>query len=238
MGTWRARIGKVSPSRGDNYIYEFYKMIPDNMLLTQIATSVKALTKDNFSRAYDAYAEAALTLAQEGVEIIIIGGGPVFASQGAGSEEALRSRIIRETSLEVIIEISAAAAAIRELGIKKLALISPFLPTVNGTLASYFLGQGFQVPLVRGLGIEKNIEIGKLPEEAAYELTMKSFREGIDVDGFYVSCSRWRTAASIDRLEKETGLPVVTSVQASIWAALKALKINAKIEGYGRLFSL
>src|SRR3972149_11654832 len=100
MGTWRARIGKVSPSRGDNYVYEFYKMIPDNILLTQIATAVKSLTKDNFSRAYDAYEEAALTLVEEGVEILIIGGGPVFVSQGAGRGKRLagESRVRRRSS--------------------------------------------------------------------------------------------------------------------------------------------
>ena len=54
MRSWRARIGKVSPSRGDNYIYEFYKIVPDNILLTTIATTVRQLTPDNFMRAYDA----------------------------------------------------------------------------------------------------------------------------------------------------------------------------------------
>ena len=238
MGTWRVRIGKVSPSRGDNYVYEFYKMIPDNILLTQIATAVKSLTKDNFSRAYDAYEEAALTLVEEGVEILIIGGGPVFVSQGAGSEAALCSRIGKATSLPVITEISAAAAAGKALGIKKLALISPYRQELNGLLAAYFLEKGFQVPLIRGLGIERNIEIGRLPEEAAFDLTMAAFREGEEVDGFYLTCSRWRTAGSIDRLEKETKKPVITSVQATVWAALRALKINDRIEGYGSLFNI
>jgi maleate cis-trans isomerase len=237
MDSWRARIGKVSPSRGDNYVYEFYKMIPDNILLTQMATAVKSLTKDDFSKAYDAYEEAALTLMREGVEILIFGGGPVFVSQGAGSEEALCARLRQATSLQVVTEISAAAAACKALGIRKLALISPYLPPLNGLMAAYFIEKGFQVPVIRGLNIEKNIEIGKLPQGAAYDLTMKTFREDAEVDGFFLTCSRWRTAGSIARLEKETGKPVITSVQATVWSALRALKIPDRIEGYGSLFS-
>jgi len=237
MNAWRARIGKVSPSRGDNYVYEFYEMIPKNILLTQVATTVRSLTKDDFARAYDAYEEAALTLVQEGVEVLIIGGGPVFVSQGAGSEKTLRARLKQATSLTVITEISAAAAAAEALGIRKLALISPYLPPLNGLLAAYFQERGFQVPVIRGMGIEKNIEIGRLPEEASYELTTRAFREGEDVDGFYLTCSRWRTAGNIDRLERETGKPVITSVQATVWAALRELGINDRIEGFGALFN-
>ncbi len=237
MSAWRARIGKVSPSRGDNYVYEFYEIIPKNILLTQVATAVKSLTKDDFAQAYARYEEAALTLVQEGVEVLIFGGGPVFASQGAGSEEALRSRLEKATSLPVITEISAAAAAAEALGIRSLALISPYLPPLNGLLAAYIREKGFEVPVIRGMGIERNIEIGRLPEDAAYNLTMSAFREAEEVDGYYLTCSRWRTAGSIDRLEMETKKPVITSVQATVWAALKELGIDDRISGYGTLFN-
>ena len=36
-------------------------------------------------------------------------------------------------------------------------------------------------------------------------------------------------------LERRTGKPVVTSNQASIWAAFRALGLPASIRGYGRL---
>ncbi len=238
MGSWRARIGKISPSRGDTYLYEFYQIAPKNILLTQIATTVKRLTPDNFSRAFKAYEEAALTLAEEGAQTLIIGGGPVFVSQGPGSEEALCSQIQKATSLSVTTEFSSAADASRTLGIKRLAIISPYREELNGLIQSYFQEKGFQVPLIRGLGIERNIDIGNLPEDESFNLTMSVFREGPEVDGFYITCSRWRTASSIAPLEKETGKPVVTSVQATIWSAFKTLGIKDPILGYGSLFSL
>ena len=237
MDSWRARIGKISPSRGDTYVYEFYRMVPENILLTVISTTVKKLTSDDFARAFEAYENAALTLAEEGAQVLIFGGGPVFLSHGEGSEEALSSRLQKATSLPVTTELSSTVEACRALGMKRLAIISPYREGLNGLFRSHFQGKGFQVPLVRGMGIERNIDIGKLPEDAAFQLAMSAFREGPEVDGFYITCPRWRTASSIALLEKETGKPVVTSVQASIWWAFKTLGIKDSIKGYGRLLS-
>ena len=237
MSSWRARIGKVSPSRGDTYIYEFYQIAPKNILLTVIAATVKKLEPGNFSRAFDAYEEAALTVAKEGAQTILFGGGPVFVSQAPGSEEALCSRLEKATSLSVITEFSSAADASRALGIKRLGIISPYQEKLNGLIQSYFQEKGFQVPLIRGLGLERNIDIGNLPEDAAFNLTLAAFREGPEVDGFYITCPRWRTAASIAALEKETGKPVVTTVQANIWSAFKDLDLKDRISGYGALLS-
>lgn len=237
MSSWRARIGKVSPSRGDNYIYEFYQIAPKNILLTTIATTVKKLEPDNFSRAFKAYEEAALTVAKEGAQTLIFGGGPVFVNQEPGSEAALCSSVKKATSLSVITEFSSAADASRALGVKRLGIISPYREKLNGLIQACFQEQGFQVPLIRGLGIERNIDIGNLPEDAAFNLTMTAFREGPEVDGFYITCPRWRTAASIAALEKETGKSVVTTVQSNIWSAFKDLGIRDRISGYGALLS-
>jgi maleate cis-trans isomerase len=40
---------------------------------------------------------------------------------------------------------------------------------------------------------------------------------------------------AIERIERETGKPVVSTTQATIWAALRAISHNEPIEGYGRL---
>jgi len=237
MSSWNGRIGKVSPSRGDNYIYEFYRIVPENILLTTIATTVKQLKPEDFSKAFDAYEQAALTLAEERVEMVILGGGPVFVSQGAGREADLCARIKKATGLPVITEFASAADACTALNINRLAVISPYTEELNGLITAYFKEKGFQDPLARGLGIQRNIDIAELPEDAAYNLTMNTFKEDPGIDGFYITCPRWRTAASIARLERVTGKPVVTTVQSTVWSAFNTLKIKEPITDYGRLLS-
>jgi maleate cis-trans isomerase len=40
---------------------------------------------------------------------------------------------------------------------------------------------------------------------------------------------------AIERIERETGKPVVSTTQASIWAALRAIGWTEPVSGYGRL---
>ena len=46
---------------------------------------------------------------------------------------------------------------------------------------------------------------------------------------------RERVGSAVDALERRTGKPVVTSNQATIWAALRALGLEHPVRGFGRL---
>jgi maleate cis-trans isomerase len=218
-------------------MYEFYQMVPDNILLTQMATTVKQLTPDNFSRAFDAYEQAAMTLAEEGAQALIFGGGPVFVNQPAGTEETFRARISKATSRPVTTEFASTVEAAKALGVKRLGIISPYRTVLNGLIKAYFEEAGFIVPFIRGLGIERNIDIGNLPVEAPFDLTMHAFRENVMVDAYYLTCSRWRAAANIDKLEQETGRFVLSSTQTTVWSAFQSIGIHDRFPGFGALFS-
>ena len=45
------------------------------------------------------------------------------------------------------------------------------------------------------------------------------------------------SVAIIDCLEQDLGVPVVTSMQAMMWAGLGLAKVKADIPGYGQLFN-
>jgi len=56
-----------------------------------------------------------------------------------------------------------------------------------------------------------------------------------EADALLCSCTAWRSLEAVAELERRTGKPVVTSNQASIWAAYHALGLAPRITGYGRL---
>ena len=56
-----------------------------------------------------------------------------------------------------------------------------------------------------------------------------------EADALLCSCTAWRSVEAVAELERCTGKPVVSSNQASIWAALRALKLTPQITGFGRL---
>jgi maleate isomerase len=55
-------------------------------------------------------------------------------------------------------------------------------------------------------------------------------------DAVFISCTTFRCAEMIESLESRCDKPVVTSNQASAWAALRAAGIGAAPRSRGRLF--
>jgi len=75
--------------------------------------------------------------------------------------------------------------------------------------------------------------IGRQPAQIAYELAVRVAKSKPDC--VFISCTNFAAASMIEALEADLGIPVVTSNQASLWAALRAAGLNVRIEGYGRL---
>jgi len=96
-------------------------------------------------------------------------------------------------------------------------------------------GHGFQVVSMKGLGIKNNREIAALDPEIVYR-----FAKSVDVagaDGIFISCTNLKTVEVIEKLEKHVRKPVVTSNQATFWAALRKIHYPNPIDGYGALLS-
>ena len=55
--------------------------------------------------------------------------------------------------------------------------------------------------------------------------------------GVYMPCNKWRTISVIERIEQASGKPVITNTQAWVWDALRLMKMQTPIAGYGRLLS-
>ncbi|MFB9908968.1 maleate cis-trans isomerase family protein [Allokutzneria oryzae] len=55
-------------------------------------------------------------------------------------------------------------------------------------------------------------------------------------DGVLVPGSGFRSAEAIEPLERELGVPVITSNQACLWHGLRAAGHSAPVRGFGRLF--
>ena len=69
-----------------------------------------------------------------------------------------------------------------------------------------------------------------------YRLAKEIFTE--DADAIFISCTGISVLDIIEPLEKDLKRPVITSIQVSMWAALRKLNVNEKIEGRGKLFIL
>ena len=236
MYGWRGKIGHISPSRGDIFVHEFYQMAPKGVLLFNTTGTIRQLDRNNIERQLTRIEEAAVDLAQEGVDLIMIGGTPLFTSQGAGSDLRIAQSVQEKVKTPVTAGVTGEIAALKELGIKKLVVASPHEPQLDAVLKVFLEANGFQVIHTGGLGIKRNSDISQVSEHASYRLAKKMFFEAPEkADGVFIPCPRWPTIGNIELLERELGCPVITSSQAYSWWCLKLLHIRENITGYGQL---
>jgi len=238
MYGWRGRVGMVNPSRGDTLIYEFYKAAPEGLVVVPAALGVQRVAADQLTAILDRYEAAVQEMVYEECDVIVVGGSPPVLSGPPGTEERLLAAAQRAASVPVFLHIRAEVEAVQATGARRIALGAPYPCAITEKWQAYFEAQGIEVVASHTLDIERNIELAKLPPYAAYRVAREVFeRAGGAVDAVHLTCPRWPTLGSLERLEQDLGVPVTSSSQSVIYGVLRRLRIRDQIDGYGSLLA-
>jgi maleate cis-trans isomerase len=147
--------------------------------------------------------------------------------------DIITARIKARTDVPVVVTSTAVVAALREIGAKRIVLVSPYVQDTNDREIALLEHFGVTVLRDRALGLEGSAMGSVSPETWATVTTeMRDDR----ADAYFVSCTAVKSAEVIDRLEAELGRPVLTSNQAMLWQALRQSGISDAVAGFGTLF--
>ena len=151
--------------------------------------------------------------------------------------DALQQRLAHLGALVGCPVVATSAAMIEALGylaVRRVALATPYLDSVNTLERAFFESRGVTVVACRGLGLSGRA-IREVPPERVVELVRQT--DCPEAEAIYVSCTDLRALEAVDALEAERGKPVLTSNQVTLWALLRACRWSGAIPGYGRLLS-
>lgn len=167
-------------------------------------------------------------------DIIFYGCTSATLTHGPEFDRNLAAKIKLETGAETVTAAGAVVEALRALGAKKVSFASPYVPAINDMAIRFLAQMGFET-MHRSEVTETldNDGQGGLQPEDVYQLGLRA--DHADVDAIVLSCTDMRSVEVIDRLEAALGKPVVTSNQAMQFAALKALNMQDRFDGFGRL---
>lgn len=235
MYGWRAKIGRISPSPETVGCEEWRRAMPDGVCLVETRTLLHDVTVEGLAETVKQIERAALELASAEVNVILQAGTAIAFFRGFGHDRELSRRIHSATGIQATTSLTAVVEALRALGIKRPAIATSYLPDIDQRLVDVLEQSGFQVSAIRGLRLKRSIDMGKVMPEETYRLAHAVAREANDADGIFISCGNLRSFEAIEPLEKETGLPVVTSNQAGLWQALRLASIADKLPNLGRL---
>ena len=129
----------------------------------------------------------------------------------------------------------AVGEAVRALGVRRVALVSPYSELVNANAKRYFEQKhGLDVVAIEGFAARDAYAIGQLGPENARDAFARI--DGPEIEAFLVPGGNFPTMASLDGWEREFGKPVVTTNQAGLWAVMRRLG-GGSLPGFGRLLA-
>jgi maleate cis-trans isomerase len=127
--------------------------------------------------------------------------------------------------------------ALRALGARHIALVSPYSEEVNALARHYFESKhGLKIAALEGFAATDSYMIGKLGPENAREAFARVNRP--EIEAFVVPGGNFPTMRAIPEWEREFKKPVVTTNQACVWAVLRRLGSQDRIPGLGRLLEM
>ncbi len=227
----------VHPSRGDTLMYEYYRAAPAGIVIVPAALGLKELSAAELERVYERYEAAVADLADEEVDVVVLGGSPPVTHKGYGFERVLVERAQRLIAVPVVALVRCEVEALQAIGARRIAVGAPYTPALTEKFAAYFREAGFDVVATRCLGIARPVEMAQLPHDASARLARELHREAPGVDAIHLTCPRWPTLAGLERLEQDLGLPVTSSSASVIYGTLRRLGIHDRVAGWGSLLA-
>ena len=212
---------------------EFCQMASGRVTVHSSRLRLTEVTPESLLKMEEDLERAIVELVDAEVDVVIFGctsgslvGGPEYDLKLERKMEALGRRQVVTTATAVV-------QAIKAVGMSKIGVATPYTEEVNELERFFLEGNGIGVLNMEGLGLVNNVDIGRSDPSVACRLARSVDAPG--ADGIFISCTNFRTATVIERLEQDIGKPVVTSTQASLWAALLRAEVFGPIEGYGAL---
>lgn len=233
MYGWRLRIGLIVPSSNTTMEPEFYGMAPEGVSIHTARMRLREVRAETLREMAEDAARAAELLSTAGVNLILYGCTTGSLLGGADWEKELIEKVQGSGGVPSFSTATAVVESLRELEAEKVVVATPYIEELNELERNFLESQGFEVLKMRGLGLVRNLDIGREPPSTAYRLAREVFRP--EADAVFISCTNFRTIEIIEALEADLRRPVVTSNQASIWKALRMGRVREGIFGFGRL---
>ena len=167
-------------------------------------------------------------------DIDIVAYGCTSGTIAIGAERIKQEVNNSKPNAKVTTPITAAIKAFNYLGIKKIAVLTPYPKDVNETVFNYLNENHFTIDSFSSFNLEYDSEIAQVSLESLEKQIAKI--DLSNVDGLFVSCTALKIVNVLDKIEKLQNTTIISSNQAIIWDCLRSVGIDTKIKGYGKLF--
>ena len=240
MYGWRAKIGLITPM-SENAEHAFHLYAPEGVSFASMKINFPGPTPEGLTILTDRLEETAAKYKGMPYQLVVFGCTSGSCIKGVGWDQECINQIERASGIPGLTTSTAVLESLRALGTKKVAVLTPYPEATNEAEKKFLEDNGFEVTNIVGMDMSPFSRADGLSFEDADEVFLYRNATRMDLKGadtFFLSCMGLTTMEIIDDLEKNMGIPVITSHQASLWSALRHCRIGTKMPKLGKLFTL
>ncbi|WP_283418430.1 Asp/Glu racemase [Sphingopyxis sp. Geo48] len=242
------RVGQIVPSSNVTMETEIPAMLrareailPDRFTFHSARMRMKKVTKEELA-AMDADSDrCAFELSDAAVDVMGYACLVAIMSMGSGyhrvSEKRLHGRTVENGhAAPVVTSAGALVDGLHALGAKRIAVVAPYVKPLTQLVVSYIESEGIAVQDSLALEIPDNLEVAA--QDPANLLAHYKKLDLSGIDALVLSaCVQMPSLPSIQKVEDEIGLPVVSAAVCTTHQMLKRLGLEARVPGAGALLS-
>jgi arylmalonate decarboxylase len=228
-------FGLIVPPRAGEVPPEAKHIYPDMHFVAR-GLGLMEMARQDYDRVIADTADHALLLAASGVDAVSLMGTSLSFFKGPVFNAKLIETLKSATGLPATTMSQAVIDALARFSAQKIAVLSAYEEDVNARLCAYLAAYGIRVVKIAGLNIRN---IADLPHiSGAYLMTRcrDLLAQSGECDALLISCGGLRTIDLAPTLERETGIAVVSSAVAGLWATVNLIGDQKQRDGFGRLF--
>lgn len=213
-------------------------LYPSGVRFQAHSIGLETMTPEGYDRVLEHVAPTAEVLARAGADAIVLMGTSLSFYRGASFNREL-TRHIRVASGRPAITMSTAVCdGLRAFRAQRLAVATAYDAEVNQRLQNFLHEEGFDVRVIRGLGVERVADIKSITRAELMKFSTEVFESADGAEALLISCGGLRTLDMLAPLEERCGIPVVSSLPHALRAGVRLLGLSGHVDGYGRLFAL
>lgn len=233
----RPLLGLIAPPADYPVPPEGLALYDSSIRFNVYGLGLKTMTPAGYDSVIDKIVPAARQQASAGVKAIVIFGTSLTFYRGAAFNQKLIDDVKRETGLPTTSMSTAVVDGLKLSGAKRIAVATAYADEVNGRLTRFLQESGFEVLALKGLGLELIGAAEKISQAELQQFSADVFRSAPKADALLVSCGGLRTLELVAPLERDCGVPVVSSTPHALWAGMRLLGLQVKAPGYGRILA-
>jgi maleate isomerase len=237
VGT-RARMGLIVLQTDQTIEHEFAQILgaDKNVALyaARIPNAMEVSPDALRQMAIDLPRTAALLPAQFGFDVL----GYACTSGATMIGEDRVDSLIREVhpQAKTTNPISASKAALAALGLKRIALVTPYPVDVTLEMQANLQAAGYETTAVATFGQSDDFTVARISDDSILQ-AVEQIGARDDCEGVFVSCTSLRALQVIPQAEVVLGKPVISSNQALAWHMMRLSGLKTGLTNTGRLFA-